>query len=75
MPGKELRDDLSEEEIEEKRKRTIKTTMHLSMGGGRNKEKSHQKEGGVKRTAEQRAGRRRRTGLDCDEDNPTHGFD
>lgn len=27
MPGKELRDDLSEEEMEEERERTIKTRM------------------------------------------------
>lgn len=43
MPGKELRDDLSKEEIEEKRERTIKTHSCSSQGGRRNKV-SYQKE-------------------------------
>lgn len=32
MPGKELRDDLSKEEIEEKKERTIKTRTCSSKG-------------------------------------------
>lgn len=54
MPGKELRDDLSKEEIEE---RTIKTGVRSSKGGERNKVKAIRKKKKVKRTAVQRAAR------------------
>lgn len=74
MPGKERRDDLSEEEIEEKRERTIKTRMRSSKGGGRNKVKAIRKKRGQEDSrAEGRE--RRKTGLVCDEDGPTRGSD
>lgn len=58
MPGKELRDDLSKEEIEEERGRTAKTRKLSGKGGGGggNKVKAIRKKE-VKTTAEQRAGR------------------
>lgn len=56
MPGKELRDDLSKEEIEEERGRTAKTRkLSGKGGGGGNKVKAIRKKE-VKTTAEQRAG-------------------
>ncbi len=74
MPGKELRDDLSKEEIEEKKKRTIKTRMRSSKGGRRNKVKAIRKKRGQEDSRAE--GRKRsRTGLVCDEDSSTHGSD
>lgn len=74
MPGKELRDDLSKEEIEEKRERTIKMTMRSSREGGRNKVKAIRKKKGQEDSRAE--GRNKsRMGLVCDEDSPTHGSD
>lgn len=65
MPGKELRDDLSKEEIEEKRGRTRKTRMRWSKRGGRNKVKAIRKK---ERSRRRRSGGQgEESGLDCDE--------
>lgn len=62
------RADLSKEENEEKRERTIKRRTRSREGGGRNEVKAIGKKKKVKRTAEQRAGSGVGRGLVCDED-------